>query len=157
VGSYLGHNMRNIFFILFIILYSSCHRHDRFNYRTFKLDEATLLASIDSLHIMHPQYRAPSKWTIHDGFSYSMKMHNTSERRFYFSAPIEEMYYVTISAYDGETKMIICAVHTNKGWHLEKDLAPSEIRRIEKRFDDKIISKLEVLTNSRCTTDDSIY
>jgi hypothetical protein len=42
-------------------------------------------------------------------------------------------------------------VHTNNGWQLAKDIALAEIKRIEKRFDARIIAKLERLT---CRVDD---
>ena len=119
----------------------------------FQVDKVDLLKSIDSLYDAHPQYRCPDKWTIDD--SYSMKGQEfSSERRFYFSSPIEEMYYVTILPFGTETKVIISAVHTNTGWHLEKDIPSDEIERIEKTFEDSIVSKLEILTNSKSTREE---
>src|SRR5262245_38668424 len=129
--------MRNTVIVFLFLWLISCESHDKFKYRIFKLDEATILSSIDSVYNKHPQYKAPNKWTIYN--SYSVRGSEFArERRFYFLPPNEEMYYVTILPYESETKVIIGAVHTGSGWYLEKDLSPGEIKRIEKRFDTKI-------------------
>jgi hypothetical protein len=59
----------------------------------------------------------------------------------------------THAPYDNKTR-VISAVHANTGWYLEEDILPDEIKRIEKRSDERIISKLEKVTNSKCTTED---
>jgi hypothetical protein len=138
--------VRILVLFLFILL-ASCDWHEKFNYRIFELDKADLLTSIDSLYNKHPEYRCPDKWTIID--SYSITGEFSSVRRFYFSSPNEEMYYVTISPSGQATKVIISAVHTNTGWHSEKDIPSDEIKRMEKRFDNSILAKLEILVNSK--------
>ena len=145
--------MRITLVILFILLYASCEPHNKFNHRVFDIPKGTLLTAIDSLHNKHPHYRPPDKWRIYDGYS-QRGYEFSSQRRFYFPQPNEEMYYVSILAYNNKTRVVISAVHTNTGWHLEEDMPPDEITRIEKRFEDRIISKLEAVTNSRCTIED---
>lgn len=145
--------MRITLVIWFIFLHASCEPRHNFNHRIFNLPKAALLNAIDSLYDKHPQYRSPAKWKIYD--SYSQRGYEfSSERRFYFQQPNEEMYYVSIMEYNDMTRVVISAVHTNAGWQLEEDMPPGEIRRIEKRFEDRVISELEKITNSKCTIED---
>jgi hypothetical protein len=145
--------MRAILIILSVLVCGSCDDPDKFTHRVFQLDELTLLRSIDSLYEQNPQYKPPAKWTIYD--SYSQRGNEFSkERKFYFPSPVDEMYSVRILKFDKETKIIISAIFSNNGWQLENDLTPNEIMRIEKGFDDRIISKLEMLTNSTCRKED---
>lgn len=138
-----------ILLLLLIPIFSSCDRSDTFHNRIFSLDEITLQKAIDSLYNKYPGYKSPNKWTLYNSFS-GNGISFPGERRFYFSVPPEEMYYVTVSPHDREVKIAINAVHTNDGWQLAKDITPVEIERIEKRFDAKIVTKLERLTNSTC-------
>jgi hypothetical protein len=147
--------MRILLIIILTSSFASCGKHDEFVYRTFEIDEQTLLMAIDSLFIKYPQYKVPLKWTIYDSYSYSQKRYAFyNERRFYFGPPIEEMYSVGIYAYGTKSRIAISAMHDSSHWHLQEDLLPQEIERIENRFDKIIISKLKKITRSKCVRED---
>jgi len=142
--------MRFLFTITLIFSLTSCERHDEFIYRRFEINDKALLTAIDSLYIKYPQYKVPEKWTIYDSYSYSQKRYGFSnERRFYFGPPTEEMYSVAIYDDDTESRIAISAMHDFANWHLESNLSPDEIERIDNRFDSAIISKLETLSGSK--------
>lgn len=121
----------------------------------FPISKKKLEIAMDSLYMKHPEYKAPKDWG---------KFNNWSERGydfleskiFYFKSSPEEMYYVTFigdsTALASTTKIGIGIRALNKGsykWLLNDDLDSKEKERIEKRFDDEIISKLEEYTKTK--------
>lgn len=118
------------------------------------MNDKALLAAIDSFYISNPRFKAPDKWTIYDGFSETKRVGSfANERRFYFGPPKEELYEVVILPEEEESSMVITAIHDNDNWHLPDELNSREIERIEERFDNRIITKLEKITNSKCVED----
>lgn len=126
---------------------------------TFPVSMEKLELAIDSLYSLHPEYRIPRKWKALDdweGRGYGFLKY----RIFYFDSFPEEMYYVTFigdSASLADTNAIAIGIRavdngTNR-WLLAADLDRVEIKRISKRFDDEIVSRLEAYTGTKATHD----
>jgi hypothetical protein len=105
--------------------------------------------AIDSLYNNYPEYKLPGKWKKFN--TWSDRGYNFLESRiFYFKSSPEEMYYVTfigdstVMADTNKVRIGIRAIDNGIGrWFVEKDLDPKERERIEKRFNDEIVSKLK--------------
>lgn len=127
------------------------------NGKYFPTSKKYLEIAIDSLYSKQPEYKVPKKWEIYN--SWSERGYDFLEGKiFYFRYPPEEMYYVTFigdsTALADTTKVGIGiqAVYNenNHGkWLLNNDLSSKEKERIEKRFDNEIISKLEKYTKTK--------
>ena len=128
-----------------------------FDLRIFPVSKRKLVTAIDNLYARHSEYKIPDKWKGFDdwhGRGYDF----LDSRIFYFNASPEEIYYVS---FDGDandsaqidstkTGLSIRAYRNDKfGWTIEDDCSSKEKRRVQKRFDDEIISKLEEYTNSK--------
>ena len=120
----------------------------------FATSKKKLETAIDSLYAQHPENKILQEWKIFDTWSAS-GYDFLESRIFYFSNP-DEMYYVTfvgdstVLADTGKIGIGILAI--NKGnykWLLDADLDSKEEKRIEKRFDNEIISKLREYTKVR--------
>jgi hypothetical protein len=143
-----------ILFVGFIIYFASNFSAGTlggFDSRTFPTSKRVLVKGIDSIYSQYPQYKIPEKWdSLND---WSQRGYDFLDTRiFYFSSNPEEMYYVsfygdandTIQKDTTRTSLSIRAVHDGKnGWNLEDEFSNKEKNRIENRFDQEIISKLE--------------
>ena len=125
---------------------------------TFPTSKRVLVIAIDSLFAQYPDYRIPDKWKKEDdwkerGYGF------LDSRIYYFKTKPEEMYYVSFCG-DANDSLQIDTTRTgisiraiddsiNYRWTKESDISSSEKRRIEKRFQDEIILKLEHYTNSK--------
>jgi hypothetical protein len=133
-----------------------------FDSRTFPTSKKNLVQAIDTLFAKHPEYIIPDKWKTFDdwktrGYDFLVS------RIFYFNSPPEEMYYVSflgdandsIQTDTNRTSISIRAINNgNSGWKLEKNTSSSDKERIEKRFDEEIISKLEEYTKTKAVRND---
>ncbi|HEY3402180.1 MAG TPA: hypothetical protein VGK59_02270 [Ohtaekwangia sp.] len=107
------------------------------------------------MYIKFPHHKTSTKWAINDSYSYDQKRYGFfNERRIYFLPPDEEMYSIEVLDINGNSQIVINAVHNSTQWNLEKDLLIDEIQRIEDRFDQRIIPILEKLTNKKCSRED---
>ena len=120
----------------------------------FATSKKKLEIAIDSLFSKHPEYMILPEWEIYNDWSAS-GYDFLESRIFYFSNP-DEMYYVTFvgdsTLLADSTKIGIGIRAVCKGtykWLLDADLNSKEKERIEKRFDDEIISKLKQNTKVR--------
>ena len=120
----------------------------------FGTSKKKLEIAIDSLYTKHPEYKILPEWEIYNHWSAS-GYDFLESRIFYFSNP-DEMYYITFvgdSTLMTDTSKISIAIRAiNRGkykWQLDADLESKEKERIEKRFDDEIISKLKEYTKVR--------
>jgi hypothetical protein len=123
----------------------------------FPVSKKRLESAIDSLYTEYPDYKIPPKWTIYNDWS-SRGYDFLESRIFYFASSPEEMYYVTFygdkATLADTTKVGFGISAVNKGdyrWLLEKDLDSKEENRIEQRFKDEIVRKLERYTNSKAS------
>ena len=124
-----------------------------FEDRVFPVPRARLARAIDSLYAEYPEYKLPEKWQPLDdwkerGYGF------LDSRIFYFKNMPEEMYYISFigmpedsTINNIEATISVRAVRDSaSGWMLEAGTSRAEKRRIEKRFDDEIIAKLERYT-----------
>ena len=121
----------------------------------FHTSKKKLDIALDSLFNQHPEYIVPTEWKQFN--NWSARGYDFLESKiFYFKNQPEEMYYVTfigdsITLLD-TSKIGIGIQAINKGnykWELDSDLDSKERKRILKRFDDEIISKLMEYTKVR--------
>jgi hypothetical protein len=130
-----------------------------FDLRIFPTSKRDLVKAIDTLYSRHPEYKIPDKWKTFDdwherGYSF------LDGRIFYFNASPEEIYYApfygdandSIQSDTTKTALSIRAYRNNKfGWTKEDDCSSKEKKRVQQRFDQEIISKLEEYTNTKST------
>lgn len=129
-------------------------RKEGFDKRVFSVSKQTLARAIDSLFDEHREYKIPEKWVG----QYNWKEENDFEYShiFYLQAKPEEMYYVSFVGNQKDSvqnsiaaTIVIKMVCDGSEWQNGKNISRSENTRIEKRFDDEIITKLEQYTNSK--------
>lgn len=128
-----------------------------FDLRTFPTSKRNLVQAIDTLYLRHPEYEIPNKWKTFDDW-HERGYDFLDSRIFYFKTNPEEIYYVTfigdandsIQVDTTKTALSIRAYRNNKfGWTKEEDLSSKEKKRVQQRFDQEIISKLEEYTNTK--------
>lgn len=140
--------------ILLVIFLTSCIGAGTlggFDLRSFSTSKKNIVRAIDSLYLNYPEYVIPSKWTKFDIWK-SRGYDFLDSRIFYFSVQPEEMYYVT---FYGDANDSIQINHTytalsiraycngNYKWLKEEDCTSKQKERIQKRFDEEIIPKLQ--------------
>jgi hypothetical protein len=163
-SNYMASNRLAVILLIFIL--TSCGfgagTLGGFDTITFPTSKQTLAAAIDSLFAIYPEYKIPDKWKKEDdwkerGFDF------LDSRIFYFKSEPEEMYYVSFygdandlhQADTTKTGISIRAINNvaNYNWTKESDISSSEERRINKRFQNEIISKLEQFTNTKAISE----
>ena len=123
--------------------------------RTFPISKQKLEKAIDTLYSYNPEYKVPAKWKEEDS-SIMKSYFYLPSKTFYFNDP-EEMYYVTFigdsTMLADSTKITIAIRSVNYdgySWSRYVDIKDtSERMRIEKRFDNEIISRLEKYTKTQ--------
>ena len=124
----------------------------------FPTSKPILVKAIDTLFAQHPEYKIPSKWTSLDDWK-ERGYDFLDTRIFYLKSNPEEIYYVSfygdandsIQANPQKTGIAIRAVNNGAGWTKEDETNSRDKRRIEKRFSDEIISRLENYTGTSAT------
>ncbi|MBB6498156.1 hypothetical protein [Pedobacter cryoconitis] len=123
--------------------------------KVFPVSNKQLALSINSIYKEYPKYKVPEKWKyeseywIRDGFEVSKIMF------FYFDSNPEEMYFVSflepgLVKNPEYARLAIRSIFTEKtGWKEIKKYSDSEKLRIEGRFEQEIIPKLERLTGTK--------
>jgi len=134
----------------------------------FIVSEKRMNQEIEDLYINHPNYKIPKKWEYFDNWN-ERGFEFLKGKIFYFSNSPEEMYYVSYfelnddnSIKDGfkTTDISVRAVHNGTWrWKKEEDYEKDKIEklRIEKRFHDEIIVKLEKQMNTKAIEDKSWF
>jgi len=122
---------------------------------SFHTSKDTLERAIDTLFAKYPEYKMPQKWEQYN----TLKPRPASyleNKYFYFKDQPEEMYYVVLidnlvmTGDSSRAGLAIRAVNTGKSkWLLESALGYGDERRIAKRFDTEIISKLQQYTGAK--------
>ena len=125
---------------------------DSYSFRTSK---DTLERAIDTLFAKYPEYKMPEKWEQYNTLK-PRPVPYLDNKYFYFKDQPEEMYYVVLidnlvmNGDSSHSALAIRAVNTGKSkWLLESDLGYGDERRISKRFDSLIISKLKLYTGAK--------
>ncbi len=128
---------------------TSCGTLGRIGYVTyFPLPKEKVQKTFDSLFSTHPEYKVPANWKVYDNWS-ERGFGFLESRIVYFNERPREMYYITfiddgLYASKNKTGIGIRAVCIgDPRWLLEKDLDKRENERVEKRFEEEIVSKLE--------------
>jgi hypothetical protein len=134
-----------------------------FDTRTFPTSKKNLVQAIDTLFARHPEYIIPYKWESRDDWK-ARGYDFLDSRIFYFNSNPEEMYYVSFIGDDAndsiqvDTTMISISIRAianeTVGWTLEKETSTEDKARIEKRFDEEIISKLEKYTRTKASREE---
>jgi len=128
-----------------------------FDEREFPTSKQHLVKAIDTLFLKHPEYEPPYDWKRFDdwrerGYDF------LDSRIFYFSSSPREMYYVSflgdandsVQVNSSLTSISIRAVNNGTpGWTTEKEFDSSNRERIEQRFNEEIISKIEAYTKTK--------
>ncbi len=142
--------------VIICLIACGCGTLGGFDNGTFPVTKRKLEIAIDSLYALHPEYEISTQWEKYN--DWSARGYDFLESRiFYFKSPPEEMYYVTFvgdTAKISKTTDARIAIRSvfkgnTKRWVLEKEVDSKERERIEKRFDDEIISKLEQYTQTK--------
>ncbi|MFC5682023.1 hypothetical protein ACYE2N_09500 [Flavobacterium sp. MAHUQ-51] len=152
---------RNNSIILIIFLLTSCIGAGTlggFDLRTFPVSKRKIVLAIDTLYKHYPEYKIPDKWKIYDDW-HKRGYDFLDSRIFYFKKYPEEMYYVTfygdandsIQVDTTKTSLSIRTYHNEQfnRWIKEENCNSKEKKRIQKRFDEEIISKVELYLNSK--------
>ena len=152
------------FLFLLILLLTSCIGAGTlggFEPWTFTTSKQNLVNAIDTFFTRFPDHKVPAKWKSHD--DWKERGYDFLESRiFYFKNGPEEMYYVSflgdgnnsVQVDTNRTSISIRAVNTgNAHWTLEDETSSSEKKRIENRFEQEIVSKLEAYTKSTSIRD----
>lgn len=150
---------KNLKIYLLIVLFSllSCDGTlGGFNTIRFPVSKKNLEIAIDSLYFKHPKYKIPDKFQDYNSWS-ERGYDFLDSRLFYFSEFPEEMYYISFIGLDQtfkDTTHIDIAIRSvfiesKERWLEEKDFTEDEKIRINSRFKNEILSKLEEYTNSK--------
>lgn len=121
----------------------------------FRTSQKQLDSAIVTLYTQNPQYKIPNKWQYDIGLWKSDGYGILKANFFYFASKPEEMYYVTYigAGTGGDPKLTRIAIRAigygNDQWKIRKDFDENENLRINKRFNDEIISKLEKYTKTK--------
>jgi hypothetical protein len=120
----------------------------------FKTSHAILNAAIDTLYFKNPEYKIPAKWLRYDNFAAKPSTY-LFKKIFYFKDKPEEMYYVSLiddSIMTGDTSqtgLAIRAVNRGDEWMQVDKFDYKQQRKIQRRFNKEIISKLKEYTKAR--------
>jgi hypothetical protein len=117
-----------------------------FDGRRFPINKSNFLTAFDSL----TERQIPDKWketaaSIEHTYEF-LAFDNTC---LYLNDNPEEMYFVS---YQGNSKFTLISVRSifrNGRWSVKGDLEEEEIDRIEMRFDNEIIKKIEYRTATK--------
>lgn len=122
---------------------------------SFHTSKDTLERAIDTLFAKYPEYKMPQKWEQYNTLKPRPAPY-LENKYFYFKDRPEEMYYVVLvdnlvmNGDSSHSALAIRAVNTGRSkWLLESDLGYRDERRISKRFDSLIVSKLKLYTGAK--------
>jgi len=125
----------------------------------FRTSHPVLEAAIDTLYDKNPEYNVPAKWA--QDSSMGMKPLPYMFRKiFYFKSNPEEMYYVSLiddSVMTGDTSqtgLAIRAVNRGDGWMKADKFDYKQAKKIQKRFNKEIISKLKEYSKAKVDMED---
>lgn len=148
--------MKNVIIVISISILISCKigagTLGGFETWYFPISKKNVQNKIDSLFIKYPNYTIPEKWKYLDDWSKS-GYDFLESKIFYFKNEPEEMYYVTfVEAGTGvenpdHARIAVRAVNCGKPiWLTVDDFSNNEKNRIQRRFYQEIILKIEKST-----------
>ncbi|HLC82499.1 MAG TPA: hypothetical protein VJI69_01635 [Bacteroidia bacterium] len=156
--------MKNLIILLLLFSLSGCGvlfygagTLGGFDIRFFPVAKIEVVKAISDLYRNNPEYSIPEKWKQHDDWK-ARGYGFLDTRIFYFKNPPEEMYYVSFygdsikQANPHKIGIAIRAVYNDShGWDLEKEFKRKERERVEQRFQNEIIAKLEGYIEKKST------
>ncbi|HEY8783654.1 MAG TPA: hypothetical protein VIM16_18650 [Mucilaginibacter sp.] len=123
--------------------------------RNFPTSKKNVETAINNLYSFNPEFKVPDKWMYEDT-SIKHSYFFLEGKTFYFKNKPEEIYYVT---FIGDSAMLADPAKAtisirlvyNGGpkWFKYDELDTVNRKRIEERFDEEIISKLEDYTKTK--------
>ncbi len=147
--------MKNVTLMIGFLLLLSCAAGTLGGFESVNigLSKRQLNIVIDSFYKIYQAYSEPQKWKVFD--SWSERGYDFLRGRvFYFATEPEEMYYASIlgsgaePADSGQSLMAVRAVCSGSDkWFLNKDLDEKNIARVEKRFKEEIVEKLNAISH----------
>lgn len=150
-------NKLNGWLLLVIVSLISCDGTlGGFNTISFPTSKKNIENAIDTLYSNYPDYRIPDKYKDFD--NWSKRGYNFLDSRIlYFTHEPEEMYYISFVGDEESFKdtthidIAIRAVFlgSKRKWLKEEDFSKEEKNRIQTRFKNEVISKLEGYTNCK--------
>ena len=165
-------NMKKIYFILLIFACTSCNWLGAGTLGTFQqyyfiISEKDFEKEITKFYVNNPQYIIPEKWKELDNWN-ERGFGVLNGKIFYFKSNPEEIYYVTYHQLGDDFTLkegfktidiSVRAVHSGEldwRWLKEKDFNKNEEekKRIEDRFYNEIILKLEKQFNLKAIKND---
>lgn len=159
--------MRKIFSILILLTFDSCSwigagTLGAFKGYCFPISEKDFEKELINFYTSNPSYKLPKKWEDINNWEKS-GYGSLNGKIFYFEETPEEMYYATFfelvddyTLLEGQrsVKFSVRAIYNGNGfykWLTVDDFveSKSEKDRIEKRFHNEVIKKIEKLTNTK--------
>jgi len=153
--------MKKIALVLIVLTFSGCFISagtlGGFKAIDFPVSKRKLVSAIDSLYKSYPEYKIPDKWKSFDDW-HARGYDFLDSRIFYFKLAPEEMYYISFigdanNATQTDTTLsslsIRAVFNDAPKWLLEQDFNSVDKERIQKRFYNEIITKLEYYTKSK--------
>ena len=144
--------MKYFLLILPFITLSSCGTLGSFEVIEFPTERQNLINAIDTLYSQNPKYKIPERLKHLDNWK-QRGYDFLDSRIFYFESGPEEMYYVTIRNHETTPESNPCYIAVRSvyfdgksGWQVENEFEENQKERIEERFRNEIISKLEKIT-----------
>lgn len=162
VSVQIKRHCKGLLLFLYLSFFSGCNfgagTLGAFETWHFQVPKKQLKAAIATIKKNNPEYELPESWEDLDNWSERGYDFLESEI-FYFKDNPEEMYYVTFvgeSSLEDSDQASIAIRAINSGqskWFLHEDMNQIEIERIEQRFTTEIISKLEMITNTKAMSE----
>lgn len=122
---------------------------------SFRTSTDTLERAIDTLFAQHPEYKVPAQWEQYKNLKVRPADY-VENKYFYLKSDTPEMYYVVLinnlkmRGDSSHTGLAIRAVNRGSDkWIREPDLDYKDEKRIARRFDTEIISKLQEYTGAK--------
>jgi|GEM_PF-6600440 len=129
---------------------------------TFPVQKDKFKLAVDSLRNANPQNEIPEKWQ-YDSEYWKRDAGGLKESEvLYIKKDPEEMYFFSYIPNDNDqneksTTIALRSVFRNGTWYRKVDLDTTQQKRISKRFNEDIIAELELITNTKSTSETEIY
>lgn len=140
--------------IVFSLFLYSCNNigagsNGAWKIKGFPFTNKEVTASVNSLYEKYPEYLIPKKWEEESGYWKNDGYDKSRILFFYFKSAPEEMYFVFLVApgfvdHPEYARLAVISVYSEKtGWKVIKEQSDKDKVRIQQRFENEIISKLE--------------
>ncbi|PTS93386.1 hypothetical protein DBR11_25425 [Pedobacter sp. HMWF019] len=153
-------SLKKLLFLTSFFCFLSCRFIDAgsfsgWNTIVFPISPKKLDVAVDQLFKEYPNYVMPEKWKNYGEDWIKQGYIRKKIFIFYFESAPEEMYYVSLvdAGYTEHTEYVRIAVRgveTGNGhWKQNKQCSDEQRKRIEDRFKNEIVSKLETYVKAK--------